>query len=215
MRVGERIKQARERAAMTQSDLARAVGVRPQSVQQWERGETDPRGKRMDAIAAALGVEKLWLLLGAEAPAAGPDVQEQYSLVQKVGVELSAGPGCEVELEEVEDHLAFRTHWLRSKGLQAPMLRAVYARGDSMAPRIQDGDILLVDTASRTIVDGAVYALRYDQHVRVKRLTWRFDGALIIRSDNPDPAYRDEIVPKEQLDAVNLLGRVVWVGGDV
>lgn len=215
MRVGERIKLARERASMTQSELARAVGVRPQSVQQWERGETEPRGKRMDAIAAALQVEKLWLLLGAEAPGSGPDVQEQYSLVQKVGVELSAGPGCEVGFEEVEDHLAFRTEWLRGKGLRAERLRAVVARGDSMAPRIQDGDILLVDTTERPIVDGAVYALRYDRDVRVKRLTWRFDGALIIRSDSPDPAYRDEIVPREQLEAVNLLGRVVWVGGDV
>lgn len=215
MKVGERIKQARERASMTQSELARAVGVRPQSVQQWERGETDPRGKRMDAIAGALGVDKLWLLLGAEAPGTSPDVQEQYSLVQKVSVELSAGPGCEVGFEEVEDHLAFRTEWLRSKGLRAESLRAVYARGESMAPRIQNGDILLVDTTRRPIVDGAVYAVRYDRDVRVKRLTWRFDGALIIRSDNPDPAYRDEIVPREQLEAVNLLGRVVWVGGDV
>jgi phage repressor protein C with HTH and peptisase S24 domain len=132
-----------------------------------------------------------------------------------VGVELSAGPGCEVELEQVEDHLAFRTDWLKSKGLRADSLRAVYARGDSMAPRIQDGDILLMDTTVGSIVDGAVYALRYDRDVRVKRLTWRFDGALIIRSDNPDPAYRDEIVPREQLEAVNLLGCVVWVGGDI
>ncbi len=41
---------------MSQSDLARLLGVSPQTVQQWSKGKTSPRGGRLDDVAKALGV---------------------------------------------------------------------------------------------------------------------------------------------------------------
>lgn len=59
----QRIAEARARAGLSQSELARQVGVKPQSVQQWEKkGGTAPRGHRLNKIADTLGVTRAWLL---------------------------------------------------------------------------------------------------------------------------------------------------------
>lgn len=53
--IGARIAQEREKRNMSQSELARALGVTPQAVQKWESGGA-PRFNRLKAVAAALSM---------------------------------------------------------------------------------------------------------------------------------------------------------------
>lgn len=52
----DRLKEIRENKGLTQLDIAKACGLRKQSVENWESGECKPRPKRMKQIAARLGV---------------------------------------------------------------------------------------------------------------------------------------------------------------
>jgi transcriptional regulator with XRE-family HTH domain len=54
--VGKRIRRAREKAGLSQVQLAKRVGVTRASVYNWEEGLTDIRNDKMPALAAALGV---------------------------------------------------------------------------------------------------------------------------------------------------------------
>lgn len=49
---------------MTQSELARALKVKPQSVQKWAAGTTTPLNKRIDQISRILGCSPGWLATG-------------------------------------------------------------------------------------------------------------------------------------------------------
>jgi len=49
-----RIKKARIAAGMSQSALARTLGVKPQAIQHWERGASSPKTSRMGNLAVAL-----------------------------------------------------------------------------------------------------------------------------------------------------------------
>ncbi len=65
MNWNQRITKAREEAGMTKAQLARAVGVQPASVTQWENGST----KNLDAancirICEILGIQSKWLVFG-------------------------------------------------------------------------------------------------------------------------------------------------------
>jgi phage repressor protein C with HTH and peptisase S24 domain len=144
----------------------------------------------------------------------------RYSFVAKMDAPFHGGPGGQApEVEEVEDHLAFRTDWLRGKGYRAEDLVIVPVRGNSMAPLIQAGDIVLVNRGAQEIESGRIYAINYDDDLRVKRLYRELDGSITISSDNKsDPSNRDENVPRTKLEEalmLRIIGRVVWAGGDL
>ncbi len=59
--IGRRIKSARKRAGMTQSDLAEKLGISYQGIAQWETGSRNPKIQSLKKIAEALliSVEEL------------------------------------------------------------------------------------------------------------------------------------------------------------
>ena len=145
-----------------------------------------------------------------EEPSSLPD--DVYALVPQVGVSLAAGAGAEPGLEPVLPPLAFRRSWLQSRGVTSRgNLRVASVRGDSMQPYLQDNDIVLLDMGQTDIVDNQIYAIEHSGDVRVKRLTKKFDGGILIRSDNRD--YPEESLSPEQAGSLRTLGRVLWRAG--
>lgn len=63
--LGRRIAEARREAGITQTSLARSVGVTAQAVSKWEQGRSCPDIAILDEIADALGIS-LFELLGME-----------------------------------------------------------------------------------------------------------------------------------------------------
>jgi transcriptional regulator with XRE-family HTH domain len=70
--LGPRIRRARERAKLTQRDLAEAVGVDRKTIGNWESGASSPRSRlgRLEAVLAAHGFTPDE---SASPPAAGAD----------------------------------------------------------------------------------------------------------------------------------------------
>lgn len=91
--IGVRIAVEREKKGMSQSDLARALGISPQAVQKWEDGG-QPRFGRLPEIANALGVDLRLLVRGTLYEAAlqsadeMPDVTIARDRVRKKRLEL-------------------------------------------------------------------------------------------------------------------------------
>ena len=94
----------------------------------------------------------------------------------------------------------------------APALKAVFAHGDAMEPRIQDGDALEVDTSQQRIIDGRVYTIYYEGGERVKRLFNSPGGGLLLRSDSSN--YPDIHVQPSDVNYVRIIGRVVHITGN-
>jgi transcriptional regulator with XRE-family HTH domain len=64
--VGERIRQAREQAVLSQGELAEAAGINRASVSLIETGRAKPRPSTLRRIAQALGVPASELATGAK-----------------------------------------------------------------------------------------------------------------------------------------------------
>ncbi|MFI8555813.1 XRE family transcriptional regulator [Pseudomonas putida] len=64
---------AREALGLNQSELARRLGVTPQSVQSWESDRNTPRHKRLKEIGDALGVSAAYLMGEMGRPTDFPD----------------------------------------------------------------------------------------------------------------------------------------------
>ena len=229
MSLSTRIKHALREAGITQADLAREAGVTPQGVYGWVSGGTQSlTGESLLKAAKALGVRPEWLASGSGAmrnpshahQAAGPgltayqDANEldpnKYVWVKRYDVSLSAGTGSPVWVEQEDDPIAFRAAFFARKGLTARNCRAMYVRGRSMEPRLDDGDTVVIDTSQTRVIEGEIYALMVGDQLYIKHLEPSM-GGLMLRSSNP--AFADRQLSADELAHTTILGRAVWRGG--
>ncbi|MEM7320225.1 MAG: helix-turn-helix domain-containing protein [Pseudomonadota bacterium] len=61
---GDRVSGAREATGMSQSELARRLGVKKSTVDDWEQDLNEPRANRLSMMAGLLNVSITWLLTG-------------------------------------------------------------------------------------------------------------------------------------------------------
>ena len=61
---GDRVAAAREAAGMSQTDLARRLGVKLATIRGWEDDLSEPRANKLSMMAGLLGVSIVWLLTG-------------------------------------------------------------------------------------------------------------------------------------------------------
>lgn len=64
--MNERIRQRRLELKMTQQDLAKKAGVNRVTVTGWEKGDYQPNGANLQALANALNITPAWLVDGKE-----------------------------------------------------------------------------------------------------------------------------------------------------
>ncbi len=131
--------------------------------------------------------------------------------------DLAAGSGRENHTEVMIGQLAFRRSWLKRIGVSAPSAVLARAAGESMAPTIHDGDMLLIDRSKREppsqlrgpkdMRPASIYAILDDGAARVKRIELAPAGTLVLLSDNP--AFAPEFRP---IPSVTIIGKVMWWG---
>jgi len=107
--------------------------------------------------------------------------------IMKVKLRVQAGiTGFQVEPEHYEGEThGVPTNWIQREGLNKGSLISIVVRGDSMEPSLYDGDTVVVNTADRKMVSGAVYVINYEGEAVVKRML-RDAGQWWLASDNPD-----------------------------
>ena len=62
--LGERITKARADLAIDSADLARRIGVREETLNKWESGQSEPRTNKLLQLAGLLEVSLMWLMTG-------------------------------------------------------------------------------------------------------------------------------------------------------
>lgn len=81
---GDRLTGAREASGMSAAQLAKRLGVKKKTLEQWENDHSEPRANRLSMLAGLLNVSLLWLLTGeGDGPAgpAGPELSRDAHLL--------------------------------------------------------------------------------------------------------------------------------------
>jgi SOS-response transcriptional repressor LexA len=158
-----------------------------------------------------------WLLFGVGPTVDAPlssQFEQEFTLIPLYGAVLSGGPGSLQTSDEIQANFAFRTEFVRRKG-NGKHLCLFTVKGSSMAPRINDKDIVMVNLAEndpKLISDGKIYAFRDGDVVKVKRLSRQ--GETISVSSGPENSPKDE-GPIKDFSSFELFGLVVWVGHEL
>jgi phage repressor protein C with HTH and peptisase S24 domain len=141
----------------------------------------------------------------------GDFLSDEYIQIRESKVEFSAGNGRTPHFDELEDSVpaTYRREWFIKEGFSASTSKRFKVHGDSMEPFLYGGDTVLVNLAETSIVNGKVYALRYGDELKIKRVYKKIDGGLILHSDNPDFLPRDEkLAPATVNEYISIIGRV-------
>ena len=219
---GERRKKLR--GETSQSELSATLGIRQTTLSNYERNRNEPNFDMFWKICSHFGVNFEWLMKGTGPmhkgdEEASPIYKEgqlcdvDLIMVPKVSARLAAGVGSLENSAKVTGSYAFRSDWLRRKGCVSQMV-LMDVTGDSMAPKIENGDMVLIDQSNTNIIGYAYFAVSIDDAVYVKQLRQK-PGQLILHSLNPD--YDDITVDMnhDQPDSVRIIGRVIWVGREL
>jgi hypothetical protein len=175
---------------------------------------------KAEAIARALGLN---VQLGARrsGPIGVLDLDgADFARIPLHDAWLSAGPGVENGDVAIIDHLVFRQEWLRKIDVKPEAAAMARVSGDSMAPGIQSGDLVMIDTTRKDVPvhrkhrsPGSlpIFAFIQDGEARVKRLERRpKEKILVLYSDNRD--MPPELIAESDAHVLNILGQVVWSG---
>lgn len=169
----------------------------------------DPKFEAAREIIEALGLEFYVGPPRESGPVSTTEISgDEYAAVERHDAQLSAGPGAENADHSKLGTVAFRRDWLVREGISPGDAMVVSVKGDSMAPTLCDGDLVMIDTRRRNPVGRKIYALvDADGQARVKRVE-RLPEALLLQSDNDD--YPTELIPATDANRVRILGEVVW-----
>lgn len=214
---------------ITQSELARRVGVSQQAIHKLIVGHSSG-SKHLHKIARELGTTAEYLtgetddpslsafasnslpFKHAQALAATPEeAAEQLGsvLIPQLEIGYSMGGGSVFADYQQTAMVPFPRDWLR------PLIRGRFdelfvarGEGDSMVPTLLDRDLVIIDTAQKMITQqDRIWCLSYGDLGMIKRVRKLPDGGYQINSDNPS------VTPITAYDGeLNVIGRVVWIG---
>lgn len=234
---GARLAEFRATLGLSQRDFAGTLGTSHGTVAFIESDQRTPSKAFLVKISDVYGVSADWLLHGhgemLRPPGRGftaratridpPDSArpgygdlsiggQDYALVRRMGLSVSAGNGLEPLPEGDEDGLIFPMAWLTRRGIDPGLSVIVGVRGDSMAPAIPDGALVLIDCRVRRFEGPGVYAFSWQGQAFVKRVLPSGKGkdgkpaALVLLSDNP--AYGPVTLTGPDMNAPSVAGKV-------
>lgn len=210
-----------------------AIGVSEDTISRWRQGPTKPPFTSIVALCEAAEIRVEWMATGTGPRSIQPTsdlsglrtyqehteqamVQSMDAAASAPGIMLlpqlaavaSAGTGIIPMAEHVEGYVALREEYLREIGVDPRYAHVLRVSGRSMAPTINDRDIVVVDTSVRTPVSEGVYTLVYGDAVLIKRIRLLRDGGVTLVSNNKSEGYGDEQVPRSELSSLHIVGRV-------
>lgn len=233
----KRVTEFRTSLGLTQQDFANELGTSRGTVGSTETAEGDPSKGFLKKLYDRYGVSTDWVLTGQGTPIqddgagfparrdslgtiapvrrAGPGKGDfriddnEFALLCRFEIGVAPGPGM---VQAKEPSIAVSSLWLARKGISADLAGILEVIGDSMAPTIPDGALVLVHRGEMRLDRDGIYAYAFDGAVFIRRL--RIEARtpagdierIAVLSDNP--AYEPQVIERDRLYDINIAGRV-------
>lgn len=209
MTIGERLKDLRERLGMSQVDFAAKINVSKQSLYKYENNIiTNIPSDKIEAAAKVGNVSPAYLMGWDNnvSPIPGGNKEKKKGVTIKVLGRVAAG----IPIEAVEDIID--TEEISEDMAATGTFFGLKIHGNSMEPRICEGDVVIVRQQDDAESGEIVIATVNGNEATCKRLRKYRDGIELI-SINPsyDPMFfsTEEVISKP----VRIIGKVIELRG--
>ncbi|MCI8355153.1 MAG: helix-turn-helix domain-containing protein [Lachnospiraceae bacterium] len=201
----DRIKEGMELRQLKQSDLVEKTGISKGALSSYISGRYVPKQNNIFLIAKALNVSESWLM-GNDVPLERRKIDRKKGVTINVLGRVAAGIPIEaieeiIDTEEITEELARTGNFF---GLQI--------HGNSMEPRIYEGDVVIVRQQDDADSGDVVIAMINGDDATCKRLRKYRDGIELIPNN---PSYEPMFFSNEEImtKPVKIIGKVVELRG--
>lgn len=195
---GDKIREARKAAGLTQRQLADKVNVSNTSISNWEKNLSRPDPDTIQHLCWALNVQPNYFFAISDSPALPANVipMPEMRKIPLLGAIACGEPILAVE--NIEDYVNI------PKDMAGDF--ALTCKGDSMInARIFDGDIVYIRQQD-TVENGEIAAVLIDNEATLKRVKLLPDR-IILSPENP--LYDPMVYRGEEMNNVRILGKAV------
>lgn len=199
-----RLKQLRNEKKINQRELANFLKVAPSTISMYESGQREPNFEVLESLADFFNVDLNYLLGKSDKTTKLMIEDSQPPQGLQIPVLGTVAAGIPISaVEDILDYEEIDSSW-QSQG----EFFALRIKGDSMQPKIDDGDVVIVRQQSDANSGDTVIALVNGDDATCKKLQKTENGIMLV-STNPNylPMFftNEEIVTKP----VVILGKVV------
>lgn len=204
-----------------QSELARAVGIKPQSIQYLLRAEVGAQGsKHTPALAQQLGVSSRWLASGEGPPdqidVLGPHAESKAAAVYAIASGMRARVSGAVRVSGSGDVEPVELAAGESDGhvlmpLHAPGAHAVRVKGNALAPYAKDGQYLLLNPEGEWHPEENLLITLADGRMVLRELLLvRTDTLVVLPIHGGQPEALERAVVQSVVPVVCAVPRSLW-----
>ena len=196
-----RIKELRKKRNISQDKLSRLLNVHQTAISQWETGRTLPDSESLIKIADALDTTVDYLL--------GNDLPEREKGVRiPVIGNSAAGLPIDAIQEYIDDNDPDSWEEISESMAATGDYVAIKIKGDSMEPRIMEGDIIIVRLQNDVDSGDTAIVLVNGDEATCKKIKKRPEGVMLI-SNNSD--YEPMFYSNKDIQTlpVRIYGKVV------
>lgn len=204
MKFNDILKTLRKNSNLTQVQLAEKINVTQGTIANWERGVREPDMEMVRRIADAIGVpvERFFSESKESTLERSNTVQLAQTGVRMIPLYESAAAGFGAYANSTAVGCIpcyIDSDWEAANSI------AVKIKGDSMYPKIEDGDIVII-CKDMEYEDGKIVVARIDEDDAVVKRLRLYPSKLVLESINPE--YQDRIFEKENMNRVHIEGVV-------
>lgn len=201
--IANRIRTALEIRGMKQADLVEKTKIGKSSISTYLSGAYEPKQKNIYRIASALNVDEAWLM-GFDAQMDRKNISIETSKGVKIPVLGKVPAG--VPMEAVEDIIDYEE--ITVEMAKEGEFFGLQIKGDSMEPRICEGDVVIVRKQDDAETGDLVVAMINGNEATCKRLMKYKDGIRLVPNN---PSYEPMYYSNKEIEEkpVKIIGKVV------
>ena len=188
------IKTRRKELGITLEDIGKYVGVSKATVQRWETGSiSNMRRDRIKKLSEILRIDADLLL--------GINVQQNGFVKIPVIGRVAAGAPIMAQ-EDIIGYEEVPSEWVKNN-----TIFALKIKGDSMEPRIMEGDTVIV-RSQKDVESGETAVILIDGEATCKRVIKHTEGIVLMANNSKYPPFYVTREDAEKMD-ISILGKVI------
>lgn len=192
-----RLKEIRKRKGVYQKDVAQFMNVAKSTYSYWESGSSEPSYEALEKLASYFGVTVGYLMGVDDRPS------KKGFKIPVLGVIPAGTP-----IEAIEDILDYEE--IDQKLASTGEFFALKVQGDSMAPQLLPGDIIIVRQQETAENEDTVIIIVNGNDATIKRIKKEPSGVTLLPNN---PAYTPTYYSNHEIETlpVKIIGKAIEI----